>query len=139
MNLMEQLKRDEGFVPHVYSDSEGWLTIGYGTLVDGRKGGSIPESIAAELLQLKANEAMKSLAFHLPWTSSLDPARLGALQNMTYNMGIDGLMNFRKMLIALGKQDWDTAAAEATDSHWFRQTGDRSRRLVEQLRTGVWQ
>ena len=46
MNLKEQLKRDEGVVAHAYEDTLGFLTIGVGHLIDGRRGGGLsPDEI----------------------------------------------------------------------------------------------
>ena len=38
-DVISDLQDDEGFRPFAYPDSEGYLTIGFGTLVDPRKGG----------------------------------------------------------------------------------------------------
>ena len=41
-------------------------------------------------------------AFHrLPWFAGLDDARKAAVIDMTYNLGIDGFLGFRKTIAAL--------------------------------------
>ena len=50
-----QIKKDEGIVLHVYDDSLGYSTIGYGRLVDRRKGGGISEDEALYLLKNDVN------------------------------------------------------------------------------------
>ena len=135
MTLIEQLKRDEGFKAHAYEDSEGWWTIGYGTLIDHRKGGAIPEDIADLLLRRKADEACAWLSKTLPWTDNLDAVRRSGLQNMAYNMG-GKLLEFKKMLAALQAGDYKTAADEMRDSLWEKQTGPRAHRLALQIETG---
>ena len=40
---VEQLKRHEGLRLHAYADSLGYTTIGYGRMIDKRKGGGITE------------------------------------------------------------------------------------------------
>lgn len=137
MNLLEQLKRDEGFVPHAYQDSEGWWTIGYGTLIDERRGGSIPEDIAGLLLVRKMDDACQWLSKTLPWTDSLNEARRAVLQNMAYNMGRK-LLTFKNFLLATRDGYFPIAAKEMLDSLWARQVGARAIRLSEQMRTGQW-
>ena len=39
--LIKDLKRDEGWVPHAYKDSLGFWTIGYGFLIDEKRGGEL--------------------------------------------------------------------------------------------------
>ena len=58
---------------------------------------------------------------------------------MCFNMGIDRLMSFQRMLAAMRGQDWQKAADEVMDSQYAQQVGDRARRLSEQMRSGRWQ
>jgi lysozyme len=138
MTLLDQLKRDEGFKPHAYQDSEGWWTIGYGTLIDHRNGGAIPEDIAELLLKRKSDEWSAWLAETLPWTAELDPVRRAALQNMAYNLGTK-LLGFRNALAAIRAGDYAEASKEMLESVWAQQVGPRAHRLAVQIETGVEQ
>jgi lysozyme len=75
----------------------------------------------------------------LPWTSHLDDARLGALRNMAFNLGIPRLLGFKKMLAAFEAGNWQEAANQMADSLWAEQAGDRAVRLQKQVLTGTWQ
>ena len=134
MTLREQLIRDEGLRLKPYTDSTGHLTIGYGfNLSNG-----IPLPIAEALLDYKMREAIDDVTKHLPWTATLDDIRFAVLANMTYNIGIGGLLGFRRMLIALEVFDYERAANEMEDSLWYTQVGPRAHRLIQQMRTGLW-
>ena len=53
--------------------------------------------------------------------------------NMAYQMGVPGLLRFKKMLSALEAGDWKTAEKEALDSLWARQTPRRAREVASLL------
>ena len=64
-------------------------------------------------------------------------ARAIVLLSMAYQMGVGGLLKFRKMLAAIEDNDWPEAEKQALDSRWAKQTPDRAKRHAEILRTGV--
>jgi lysozyme len=53
---------------------------------------------------------------------------------MCFNMGPGNLAKFQNMIAALEAQDYDLAAAEALDSRWAKQVGQRAERLAQRLR-----
>lgn len=134
--LAADLERDEGRRAHAYTDSEGYLTIGIGHLIDRRKGGELPDHIIDELLQHDITAVVRALNDALPWWRRLSEARRRALANMAFNLGIGGLLGFRRMLAALQASDYERAAAEALDSKWARQVGDRAERIAALIRAG---
>ena len=135
MTLREQLIRDEGFRLRAYRDTEGLLTIGVGRNLDAV--GLYPDEVEY-LLSNDIRRVQDGVALAIPWSGNLDEARRGILENMAFNLGIRGLLQFRKMLTAAEAGSWDEAAEEMLDSKWARQVGDRAVRLAEQMRTGVW-
>ena len=60
------------------------------------------------------------------------PAQV-ALALMVFQLGVDGTMCFRQMLMAIAKRDWPTAAHEAKLSKWADQTPKRAREVAELL------
>lgn len=136
MTLREQLMRDEGCRLKPYRDSVNKLTIGFGRNLDD-VGVSLGEAIA--MLDTDISRSSAAVLAHLPWAMSLDEARRGVLVNMAFNMGIGGLLGFKKMLAACEKGEWTTAAAEMLDSEWAAQVGVRAERLVRQMESGEWQ
>ena len=135
-SLKDQLVRDEELRLKPYTDSVGKLTIGVGrNLTD--KGISFQE--AQELLANDIADATADLQAKLPWTATLDDVRKGAMLNMTFNMGIGGLLEFHDFLARMQRGDFPGAAGAMLDSLWARQVGPRATRLSIQIQSGVWQ
>ena len=135
MTLKDALMRDEGLRLKSYVDSRGKITVGYGrNLTD--VGLSLAE--AELLLDNDMQRATAGVQAALPWTTGLDEVRRGALENMAFNLGVTGLLGFHKMLAAMQRGDWPTAALEALNSEWARQVGPRAYRLSRQLESGEW-
>ena len=134
-----QLRRDEGEVLYAYPDSEGYLTIGIGRLLDKRKGGGISAEESAYLFSNDFNSKLGELRRRLPWFDKLDVARQGVLLNMAFQMGVDGLLGFKNTLAMIERGDYKAAAAGMLDSLWARQTPERAQRLSIQMETGQWQ
>ena len=134
-NLVDQLKRDEGYRADVYRDTEGLLTIGYGHCLD-RKGISLR---AAELmLEDDISDAKSGLLGKWPWMRELSPPRLGAFINLTFNLGVAGLNGFKKALAAAEQGDWEACAREIKDSKYATQVGARADRVAQQLQEDRW-
>ena len=55
---------------------------------------------------------------------------------MSYQMGLNGLLNFKKMISALSAHDYLKASEEALDSGYAKTTPNRAQRNAEILRTG---
>lgn len=137
--LTKQLRRDEGEVLHVYNDSLGYATIGVGRLIDKRKGGGITPEESAYLLSNDIDKREAELLRRAPWMANLDPVRFGALLNMAFQMGVDGLLGFKNTLAMVRVGDYDGAAVGMLASTWAKQTPERAARISKQVLTGVWQ
>ena len=135
-NIYEQLIRDEGNLPHPYRDTVGKLTIGVGHNLDAK---GLSWRARMVILGDDVEDAERDLMNMLPWTQQLSAARRGVLINMTFNMGIGGLMEFKKMLTAMREARWEEARKEMLDSTYAKQVGERAVRLGKQLVTNVWQ
>jgi lysozyme len=138
-HLAAQLKVDEGLVLHAYKDHLGYLTIGYGRLIDDRRGGGISEEEALHLLGNDIERTLHDIAKALPWVRSLNEARQGALLNMAFQMGIGGLLGFQQTLAAIRDEHYEHAAHLMLLSKWAQQTPKRARKMARQIATGEWQ
>lgn len=138
--LTRQLRGDEGVREHAYQDHLGYWTIGVGRLVDKRKPGSGLRSHEIDyLLKNDIVERGVELNRRLPWFKDLDEARQGVLLNMSFQMGVDGLLNFNNTL-GLVRSDYYAEAANAMlKSLWAKQTPERAERMAQQMRSGEWQ
>lgn len=135
-DLIEQLKRHEGLVLNAYTDHLGFWTIGYGRLIDKRRGGGISEEEAEMLLRNDVARVTKEVERRLPWVRGLSDTRYQALCNMAFQMGVSGLLGFRNMLAAMEQGQFDRAAQEALDSRWAKQTPTRAAEVAKMIRSG---
>lgn len=130
--LIEQLCRHEGFSPHVYNCTEGFRTIGYGYNLD--KGMS--RALALKILVWEVEEVEVNLSKVLPFWGKLSPKRQEVLTNMAFNLGVGGLLGFRRMLAAAERGNIESVCNEMENSKWFSQVGSRAEELIEQYRKG---
>lgn len=139
--IREDLERDEGWREFVYDDAtgkpivkgsvvEGYPTIGIGFCVSADRGAPLPRVIADRWLDHLLVEIGKGLDARIPWWRYQPDDVQRALVSMAYQLGVSGLLNFRKMLAALESGDRLQAAAEALDSRWARQTPSRANRVA---------
>lgn len=114
MNLLESIKKSEGFSGMPYKDTQGIPTIGFGTRLPLSKQES--EILANMRLTTKKRRLNKAL-------SHLDIANEAweILYEMSYQLGVNGLLKFKDMIKALEKQDYKKASVEMLDSLWYRQ------------------
>ena len=137
--LTRQLRGDEGTKPHAYQDHLGFWTIGVGRLVDARKAGSglRPEEITF-LLNNDIDDRIRELGRRLPWFLQLDAARQGVLLNMSFQLGVEGLLGFKNTLKLVEQSRYDEAADNLLLSKWATQTPARAQRMAAQMRSGQW-
>lgn len=132
--LLADLERDEGFVPHAYQDSLGFWTIGFGTLIDERRGGGISREFAHMLLERGAVRRWNDLCREKPFLVMLPEHVQRAVANMAYQLGVGGVLGFKNMLAALERFDFHTASREALASKWATQTPPRAERVAALMR-----
>lgn len=151
----------EGLRLNVYRCPAGYQTIGVGRNLDavslsrdeqlrvlGRSG--LPSREITALLKLRGitkDEAMFLLGNDVDqcvsdlepfmWYQALDPVRQKVLIDMRFNLGLKGLLKFRNMVAALKVEDYKEAARQMEDSLWYKQVGNRAKRLVSMMRTGL--
>lgn len=138
---IEQLKIDEGFRTKPYKDSLGFLTIGYGTKLPLSKYESehisnteeISKEDAVFLLEHRLTQYVSKLKNLKPIIYKLDENRQGILYNMAYQLGVNGLLNFKRMWTAIESFDYKKAANEMKSSLWYKQTPKRAERLIKRM------
>jgi lysozyme len=138
--LTRQLRGDEGVEKQAYQDHLGFWTIGVGRLIDKRKPGSGLRGYEIDyLLRNDIDERIDELTRRLSWFVDLDDARKGVLLNMSFQMGVDGLLGFKNTLTMIRDGKYQMASEAMLQSLWARQTPERAKRMSEQMRTGIWQ
>lgn len=130
--LIASVKRHEGWRSDAYQDSEGIWTIGYGTNLQVLK---IDEVLGERWLMDKLLHYAE-LIDKQAVTESLTTARRDVLIEMAYNLGMTGLLKFKKMWAALELEDYVSAGHHMMDSKWARQVGKRAERLRDKMVEG---
>lgn len=139
MNIIDQLKREEGVKPCAYQDHMGYWTIGVGRLVDARKGGGLSEDEIEYLLANDVRQKTAEVRALCPFFDALNEPRQAVLVGMAFQMGAAGLAQFRQTLAAVRDERFANAAALMLQSLWAKQTPARANRMARQMETGEWQ
>lgn len=127
--------KNEGFVAIPYIDSLGNETIGIGWCLNTTPM-TLDEAMFINKSQLLRVE--KEVADNIHFYYGLNNVRKCVLIDMAFNMGINGLMGFKKFLDHLSKGEWDLASQEMLNSLWAKQVGNRAERLVQMIENGDW-
>lgn len=124
--LIEDVKIEEGFSAGVYKCTKGFDTIGYGTKLP------IDKEEAELLLRHRLNKVLRGVNSSFK-DLECKPEVWDILYNMSYQLGLNGLLKFKKMINALYAKDYKLAAEEGRKSNWYKQTPNRAERLMSRL------
>ena len=130
-DIINSIKAHEGYEPMVYQCTEGHDTIGVGFKVADLK---LSEKVCDLILEEKLNDLIPRIERKLSWFRyAKDEVKL-VIVNMSYQMGLSGVLKFKRALAALELENWDLAATEMLDSLWARQTSRRANELADLIR-----
>lgn len=140
MDVMDLIKRHEGCRLHAYHDTLGNATIGFGHMLTPKDADlkSISQELANELFLEDFNGIVGDLESEIDWFHDLDEVRQAVLIDMAFNLGVAGLMKFRRMLSYCRCGDYDSSSKEMLESIWAKQVKTRAIELSEMMRTGQW-
>jgi len=134
--IMEMIKEHEGFRDHVYVDTVGVLTGGYGHAF--LEGSPIPPVVADLLFENDFKMVGEGYDYFVDQHGlELNNVRRAVIMDMLFNLGLPRLSRFVKMIKAMQASDWAEAAAQMLDSKWATQVGRRAIRLSEMMEKGV--
>ena len=139
--LREELEEDEGCMRKTYLDHLGYKTVGIGHLCkegepefDMEVGTPVSEERVAELFEKDIGWTISDCQKLVPDFDMLpEEARL-ILSNMMFNMGVNRMSRFLRLLAAVEERRWGKAADEMLDSKWATQVPARSGRLIARMR-----
>lgn len=137
--LLQELRRDEGvrYVP--YLDSVGVKTVGVGHNLEAHPLDLVYPLTDEQVDQILADDLVRvfsGLDRKIGWWRNLSRARMRVLVNMAFNLGVDGLLEFKRMILAVDRGHYDQAAREMLNSKWARQVFNRAIRLAEMMAKG---
>ena len=127
------LKTDEGMKLKPYHDTNGKRTIGVGRNLDDK--GLSNEEVNFLLIN-DIKDAIRDAQIFFPQLYNLSENRQMVLVNMAFNLGLSRLQGFKKMQLALNKNDFNAAADEMLDSKWSKDVKGRAERLAAMMRNG---
>lgn len=133
--LIEMLKIHEGVAYHAYKCTADKITIGVGRNIDSNGGLGLSDEEIDYLLTNDIMRCYKELGT-FQWFVGLDENRQFAIVDMCFNLGLTRLLKFKNMISALQQEDWEEASAQALDSAWATQVGNRAQKIATILRTG---
>ncbi|MEG6298207.1 glycoside hydrolase family protein [Enterobacter hormaechei] len=155
MNITDMIIYDEGEKLTIYKDTEGYWTIGVGHLLtkspskdeairqlDKLVGtghyGYINKQESRKILEIDINQTIKQIGRTelINVYTSLDIIRRTALVNMCFQLGVQGVLQFKKMIQHINAREYEKAADEALNSKWARQTPNRAKRVTDVIRYG---
>ena len=121
-----------------YNDSLGFPTIGVGHLI--KPGEQFPDKITIEaaknLFDKDFKKHLDEASGRIPVWKKIDDVRRGALLDMTFNMGVGGVLGFKNTLTALEKGEYDNSAKGVMNSLYARQVGKRALVNANLLKSG---
>ena len=137
-DLMERIKKHEGFVPKIYKDSLGFATIGYGHLVlpeeQWEEGKEYSKEQLEHVFKTDFNNAVGQ-ATGLMDGMDLDDKAREVIIEMVFQLGVGGVGKFKKMWEALRKKDYGEASFQMMDRRWAKQTPNRAESLSKVMRS----
>ena len=137
--LVQELRRDEGVRYSPYLDSVGVKTVGVGHNLEARPLDLTYPLTDEQVNQILADDLVRvfsGLDRKIGWWRNLTCARQRVLANMAFNLGVDGLLGFRRMILAIDRGHYEQAAREMLNSKWAGQVFDRAIRLAKMMADG---
>jgi lysozyme len=142
--LIADLERDEGLRVVPYDDKTGRpfqqgdrlfgnLTNGIGWNMRARP---LTEAQARVICGWHVDDDAQALDATFPWLARLTEARQRAVANLCFNMGLATLKTFVTFLTFLKDANYPAAADDLKSTAWYRQTGDRAKRIEALIRAG---
>lgn len=141
IDIQKMLTYDEGYKLTVYRCSAGYLTGGIGHNFDADPALKImhrkvkfgdklsPDEVIA-LFDYDIKKVMMGLKTSLPFFDEAPENIRAVLINMAFQMGINGLLKFKKMLGAMAIGDYEKAAMQIENSKYYTDTPNRARRVM---------
>lgn len=144
MNIEDQLNLEEGVHLKPYLDccgkywrecrceKQGFLTVAVGLNLDA---GLTTEE--AFFLRDSRIRRARAEASSFSWFRELNSVRQSVIIKMIFNLGAAGFSEFKRLISALEKKEYERAANEMLASRWAGQVKGRAISLAAAMQTGI--
>ena len=137
------LKREESWKEKPYYCSKGYPTIGYGFKI-GKRHEPLPDIVMSiSEGDKKLDEWLENIIYSLNGNADTARAynncsfeRQAIMISMAYQLGMYGILKFKKFIGACNDKDWNRAAEQMLDSLAARQAPNRFKRQTDVMRSG---
>ena len=139
LRVSKNIKKNEGYRNYLYKDQLGNLTIGYGHLVKKSEKYYLKKKYSKNfLIRIFDKDLKKAISdFKKNYkTNNLPNNVQEVLIEMIYQLGIKGVLKFKKFNKHLRKRLYFLAAFEMINSSWYQQTPKRVNKLIIILLNG---
>lgn len=155
-DLMRYITANEGYRYYAYQDTVGIPTIGVGFNLERKDAKEklaqlgyddwkkmlegeirLSDETINELLSSDVNDVLAEAPGIVDNFPQLDDARRMVVADMIFNLGNSRFSGFKKTIRAIEANDWTTAGNEMQNSKWARQVGNRAKRNIEAMKTGI--
>lgn len=133
--LKKLLELHEGKKRFPYRCPAGKLTIGIGRNLEDK---GLSNDEIDYLFKNDIRECVLDLSGIIKDFFHLDEVRQAALIDMRFNLGPGGFRSFKKFIKEVNNRNFLRASEEMRNSKWFRQVGERSKRLCKMMQDGKW-
>ena len=131
MNLIESIKKHEGYVGVVYKDSLGIDTIGYGFAI---KDLELDADVCDIILERKLKDLEHRIKLKFDWYKYMPQEIKDIVTEMCYQLGVTGFSKFKKTIAYLQNKEWKNASIEMLDSRWAKQTPNRAKEMSNRVK-----
>ena len=132
-NLLNQLRRHEGFRLRHYQDRAGKFSAGVGRNLEEV---AAIRAGAVTLLERDVRRIVQQLEEGLRAFGTLNIVRQRVLIHMAFNISVSGLLLMNRFVAAVELGYWTVAAEEMLHSAWAAEGRERAVELAEMMRTG---
>ena len=138
----DMVKEHEGLRLDAYKDSKGFLTVGYGHLIDKGSPEDIQKLQEGDRISLERAEKLFEQDFKehadaakkIPGYGKADEKQQAALIDLTFNMGPSWHEEFPKFTAAFKVGKYELAGAELENSKWYGDVARRAPTIVSLIK-----
>ncbi len=132
--LKSRIKNNEGYSNKAYKDQLGYYTIGYGHLIKKNETrylkGTYSKEFLTNIFEIDFKKALENYRKFFYKKNHNNKDR-DLLVEMIFQLGLNGVLKFKKLLFYLNKKQIYMTCFEMMNSLWYKQTPKRVENLIK--------